>query len=540
MVVPMKWLKGSVLRSSEQPFRKQSTQEEVKGQRSFKKLFLPSWFLRKSNNSKLNKKFESGQNHSPIWQTSDSYKYFNFKISPKDIKTKAKFKETSEDNSRIYDIVEETEDFIENTKKEITSKPSSNSNEEFNTEIPVVKIENVSITYPRISPCRKLQNLNIVFTSPLEKEPLKLSEELLQKTDPLKTPEYFSMKKPNFYQNNNQKQCCSEAILPDKVTLKNDPPIVSMPPRRRKTFKPRILTTPGGSKTAIFSSTLNNEESLCTSKPSSIMSTYAPNNYIDYQRQQLIELNIKEKKLLALKNLISKKQELLYRLKEFRQFPVRSPTKDLNNFSKDSSSEESDTDDLSNNFFNSTRKSIEMEKIVQNKTRHTSIGLVRNLVNKFDCEKTKSMEKETYKKKSNLDHTFVKMAANALENGDMWQAQQILNERGTSTEEDITIEYSSDYINSTASRFSNKNFNCNDVMTKLSSNSKTYFPNDKIFTFPDSVYPKNMKRRVQWIYVPSNVSCPFLYEKTYKKSRYSTAKFYPIDEFYITNTKYRE
>lgn len=467
----------------------------------------------------------------------------DFKTPPKDIKKKRGCKKISEVTSEKYDIIEKKEDFMENTKKEKLSKPSSSKNEEFNSEIPVVKIENVNVTYPRISPCRKIENLNIVFKSPLEKKPLKLPEELLRRTDPLNTREDFPKEEPDFSQdNNNQKQYCREVISPDKVTLKNDPPIVSIP-ERRKTFKPRILTMPSGSKTAIFSSTLKNEEySLCDSRPSSTMSIYPPNNYIDYQRQQLIELNTKEKKLLALKDLISKKQELLYRLKELRQFAVRSPTKDLQNLSKVSFSEESDTDESWNNLFNSTRKSTEMEKIVQNKTRHISKGLVRDLVNKFDCEKIKSTAKKTYKKKCNLDHTFVKMAVNAFENGDTWEAQQILSERGTTTDEDIRIDYSSDYINSgTSCSSKNKNsFNCNNVATMLSPNSKTYFPNDKIFSIPDSVYPKNMKRRVKWIRIPSNVDCPSLYEKTYRKCRYSTARFYPVHELYITDSGYRD
>lgn len=469
----------------------------------------------------------------------------DFKPPPKDIKKKTECKKISEETSENYDIIEKKEDFKENTKtenikKENLSKPSSSKNEEFNSEIPVVTIENVNVTYPRISPCRKIENLNIVFKSPLEKKPLKLSEELLRKTDPLNIPEDFQKEEPGFSQdNNNQKQCCREVISPDKVMLKNDPPIVSIP-ERRKTFKPRILTMPSGSKTAIFSSTLKNEEySLCSSRQSSTMSIYPPNNYIDYQRQQLIELNIKEKKLLALKDLISKKQELLYRLKELRQFAIPSPTKNLQNLPKVSSFEESDMDESWNNLFNSTRKSTEMEKIVQNKTRHISRGLVRDLVNKFDSEKIKSTAKKTYKKKCNLDHTFVKMAVNAFENGDTWEAQQILSERGTTTDEDIKIDYSSNYMNSGTCSSKNKNsFNCNNVVTKLSPNSETYFPNDKIFSIPDCVYPKNMKHRVKWIRVPSNVDCPFLYEKTYRKCRNSTARFYPVHELYITDSGY--
>nr|KAF7431557.1 hypothetical protein H0235_004481 [Vespula pensylvanica] len=475
MVVPIKWLKGNMFKSSEQSARsrRQSTEEEVKVQKSLKKLFLPSWLLSKSNNSKVNKEIVLGEGPSAVWQASDSYKYLNLKDSPKNIEEKTESNGISEDTPGPSNLFRQKEDFMEKTRKEILSKPSCSRKEEFNVEIPIVTIENANVTYPRKSPCRKVENLNIVFPSSLEKEPLKLPEEFLQKTDPLKTIGYFPKERPDFYQDdNNQKQCCNKVVSSDIVTVHNDPPIVSKPPKR-KTFKPRILTTPGGSRMAIFSSTLKNEEySLYDSRQSSTTSIYSPNNYIDYQKQKLKDLKIKEKKLLALKDLISKKQELLYRLKEMRESAIRSPRKDLNNFPKESSFEEVDTDESWDNVFHSTRKSMELEKIVQNNTRHISKGLVRDLVNKFDCEEPTSIGKKTYQ--VCLNQTFVKMAANAMENGDTKEAQLILNERGTSTDEGIKIGYSSDYMKAAGSRplKNDRSFNRNDVVPKLQINSK--------------------------------------------------------------------
>ncbi|KAF7409704.1 hypothetical protein HZH68_004085 [Vespula germanica] len=475
MVVPVKWLKGNIFKSSEQSARsrRQSTEEEVKVQKSLKKLFLPSWFLSKSNNSKVNKEIVLGGGPSTVWQASDSYKYLNLKDSPKNIEEETESNGISEDTPGPSNLIRQKEYFMEKTRKEILSKPSSSRKEEFNVEIPIVTIENANVTYPRKSPCRKVENINIVFPSSLEKEPLKLPEEFLQKTDPLKAIGYFPKERPDFCQDdNNQKQCCSKVVSSDIVTVHNDPPIVSKPPKR-KTFKPRILTTPGGSRTAIFSSTLKNEEySLYDSRQSSIASIYSPNNYIDYQKQKLKDLKIKEKKLLALKDLISKKQELLYRLKEMRESAIRSPRKNLNNFPKESSFEEVDTDESWDNVFHSTRKSMELEKIVQNNTRHISKGLVRDLVNKFDCEEPTSIGKKTYQ--DCLNQTFVKMAANAMENGDTKEAQQILNERGTSTDEGIKIGYSSDYMKAAVSRplKNDRVFNRNDVVSKLPINSK--------------------------------------------------------------------
>ncbi|KAF7404771.1 hypothetical protein HZH66_003677 [Vespula vulgaris] len=627
MVVPIKWFRGNVCKSSEQSARsrRQSSEEEVKVQKSLKKLFVPSWFLSKSNNSKVNKEIVSGAGPSAVWQTSDSYKYLNLKDSPKNIEEKAESNGISEDTPGPSNLIRQKEDFMEKTRKEILSKPSTSRKEEFNVEIPIVTIENANVTYPRKSPCRKVENLNIVFPPSLEKEPLKLPEEFLQKTDPLKTIGYFPKERPHFCQDdNNQKQCCNRVVSSDIVTVHNDPSIASKPPKR-KTFKPRILTTPGGSRMAIFSSTLKNEEySLYDSRQSSITSIYSPKNYIDYQKQKLKDLKIKEKKLLALKDLISKKQELLYRLKEMRESAIRSPRKNLNNFPKESSFEEVDTDESWDNVFHSTRKSMELEKIVQNNTRHISKGLVRDLVNKFDCEEPTSTEKKA--NQACLNQTFVKMAANAMENGDTKEAQQILNERGTSTDEEIKIGYFNDYMKAAVSRplkndrgfnrndvvpklqinskintdeetkigypsdymkaavshpskndggfnqpkleinsrispeeeikigyssdymkadvscplKNNRASNSNNIITKLPINSPMHFPNENVFSIPESIYPNNLKRRVRWIRIPPNVMCPSLYEKTFRKCRYSTARWYAINEPYITNSGYEE
>ncbi|KAL2715970.1 hypothetical protein V1478_013646 [Vespula squamosa] len=666
MVVPIKWFKENICRSSGQSAilffvliqsRRRCTEEERKAHKSFKKLFMSSWFSNKSNNIKVNRKSEPGQSSSSAWQPCDSYKFLNLKTSPKDIGKETEFNKISEGTSGIRDLIKKKENLVENTKKEILSKPSCSRNEEFNIDTPVVTIENVNVTYPRKSPCKKVENINIVLAPPIEKEPLKLPEEFLEKTDPLKTIEYFPKKQPGFHQDDNQKACCSKVISPNIVTLNNDPPIVSMPPKR-KTFKPRILTMSNGTKTTVFSSTLKNEEySLCGSKQSLTTSVHFPNNYIDYQKQKLKDLRIKEKKLLAMKELISKKQELLYRLKEMRKSAIRSPKKDLKNFAENSSSEESDTNDSSSNLLNSTKKSIQLEKIVQNKTRHISRGLVRDLVRKFDSDETTSTPKETYKKEFRSEQTFVKMAAHAMENGDRKEARQILNERGTSTDEEAKIEYCSNWINTGMSRFpktkrnfnynnvvtklpinyqtstdeetkieysssymnvgmshfveNNRNYNGNDVVTKLPenlqesmdekskfeycrhwintgmscplkndrssvvtkfdvvtkfpvnlnvgmsrplrnnrkcncnnavtqlpTNSPMHSPNDKIFSVPDSVYPKNLERRVKR--APPNVVCPSLFEKTYGKYCYSSAKLCPINEPYITDSGYRE
>lgn len=154
MVVSTMWIRNNMLFSPEQCGR-QLTEAELKVQRSLQKLSVPDWYLnRRSNSPKI-------VNDSPI------------EIRPPSWRCPTPKKSTNNSTSSYLSGVYVTNVCSETPKKKNKSTSNNVSRKEkspctkeeiFDTWIPEVQLPtNVSKTFPKVSPSRKIRNINLVL-----------------------------------------------------------------------------------------------------------------------------------------------------------------------------------------------------------------------------------------------------------------------------------------------------------------------------------------------------------------------------------------
>ncbi|CAK9804461.1 hypothetical protein ANTPLA_LOCUS4063 [Anthophora plagiata] len=246
MATSATWIRNNMLLPCDQ-YERQLTEAELKVQRSLQKLSIPDWYLNKRSNPPKILNFTPIESRPPSWKnvsrhscTLNSISNQSDTFSPIDQKPKGK------SNSNLETVVNKSQKTPEIRHKRSPSKSSSPKKETFDTTIPYIKLStNISKTFPKVSPSRKIQNINLVFP-PGPK--LDLNDE---KTT--KNLKYINQRiDENFNKNN--------GTTPKK---RNDSfqssDVASTPlrtPNVKATFKLRATSTPKFSPANIFSSTI--------------------------------------------------------------------------------------------------------------------------------------------------------------------------------------------------------------------------------------------------------------------------------------------
>ena len=155
MVVPTIWIRNNMLFSGEQCQERQLTEAELKVQRSLQKLSVPDWYLNKRSTSPKIINDDPIELRPPSWKCplpkNSSINSTSSDLS--DTPTKAS-KNNSPDQQKP----------LEFKQRKSSSKSSHTKEEIFDTWVPEVKLPaDISKTLPKVSPSRKIHNINIVF-----------------------------------------------------------------------------------------------------------------------------------------------------------------------------------------------------------------------------------------------------------------------------------------------------------------------------------------------------------------------------------------
>ena len=161
MAVSAMWIRNNMLFPPTDQLERQLTEAELKVQRSILKLSIPDWYMNKRSNPPriLN-------NATPIEFRPSSWRSFENKKNStlSDVLSHGKPAATPEESfaNGISKISKPKSP--EAKPRKSPSKSSSRKVEVFDTTIPEVKLStNISRTFPKMSPSRKIQNINLVF-----------------------------------------------------------------------------------------------------------------------------------------------------------------------------------------------------------------------------------------------------------------------------------------------------------------------------------------------------------------------------------------
>nr|XP_012140646.1 PREDICTED: uncharacterized protein LOC105662491 [Megachile rotundata] len=157
MVVSTMWIRNNMLFSPEQCGR-QLTDAELKVQRSLQKLSVPDWYLnRRSNSPKI-------VNDSPIEIRPPSWRCPTPKKSTNNSSYLSGIYVTSETPKNKNKSTNNNASRQEKSPELKHEKSSCTKEEIFDTWIPEVHLPtNVSKTFPKVSPSRKIKNINLVL-----------------------------------------------------------------------------------------------------------------------------------------------------------------------------------------------------------------------------------------------------------------------------------------------------------------------------------------------------------------------------------------
>ncbi|XP_076665092.1 uncharacterized protein LOC143367314 isoform X2 [Andrena cerasifolii] len=162
MAVSTMWIRNNMLFSPTDQLDRQLTEAELKVQRSILKLSIPDWYMNKRSNPPkiLN-------NVTPIESRPSSWKSFENKkhSTLSDTLPHAEPATITPEENSINGVSKISKQKSPEAKHEKSpSKSSSPKVEVFDTTLPKVKLStNISRTFPKMSPSRKIQNINLVF-----------------------------------------------------------------------------------------------------------------------------------------------------------------------------------------------------------------------------------------------------------------------------------------------------------------------------------------------------------------------------------------
>ncbi|XP_076231366.1 uncharacterized protein LOC143177376 [Calliopsis andreniformis] len=265
MAVSTMWIRNNMLSSPCEQYERQLTEAELKVQRSLQKLSIPDWYLNKrSNPPKILNNVTPIEIRPPSWK---SYKFRkdstspNLSVSdvpPPTVKTTTETARNQKKDSKVSKVKS-----AETKQKKTSSKSWPLEEEAFDTTIPEIKLPtNISRTFPKMSPSRKIQNINIVFPPG---PPINISDETRNK---LNAKDAKSKIETNAEQKNDTSKM-DEAIQ-QTPTRKNRHESFELPvvqwnttptspintPNMKGSFKVRVASTPKFTPANLFSSTV--------------------------------------------------------------------------------------------------------------------------------------------------------------------------------------------------------------------------------------------------------------------------------------------
>ncbi|CAK9824967.1 hypothetical protein ANTRET_LOCUS3055 [Anthophora retusa] len=164
MATSAMWIRNNMLLPCDQ-YERQLTEAELKVQRSLQKLSIPDWYLNKRTNPPKILNFTSIESRPPSWKNVTRHSCtLNSISSPSDTLSPVDQKPKGKSSSNLEIIVNKPQKTPEIRHKRSPSKSSSPKKEAFDTTIPYIKLStNISKTFPKVSPSRKIQNINLVF-----------------------------------------------------------------------------------------------------------------------------------------------------------------------------------------------------------------------------------------------------------------------------------------------------------------------------------------------------------------------------------------
>ncbi|XP_031846795.2 uncharacterized protein LOC116433149 [Nomia melanderi] len=276
MTVSTMWIKNNMLFYDQ--YERQLTEAEMKVRRSLEKLSIPDWYLNKrSSPPKILNNIPIGSRE-PFWKNAD-WKNSTLNLTTSTISvtdTMPREQQAAKDtpNKGTYKVSRQ-----QKSPEKQKSPPKESKLED--TRLPEVKSKrNISKTFPKVSPSRKIQNINIVLVP--RRPPINLSRDLEDTDDSPCKYSTFKVKKqerqPTNTMDNEQPECksCDCHSTPQKPPrrIKNDSSwttdanSVLKTPNAKGNFKVRAASTPKFLPVNLFASTIIEETPKAKKVPS--------------------------------------------------------------------------------------------------------------------------------------------------------------------------------------------------------------------------------------------------------------------------------
>ncbi|XP_034196309.2 uncharacterized protein LOC117611922 isoform X1 [Osmia lignaria lignaria] len=163
MVVPTIWIRNNMLFSGEQYQERQLTDAELKVQRSLEKLSVPDWYLNKRSTSPKIVNVDPIELRPPSWKC-PLPKNSSINSTSSDLSdTPTKASKNNNEKSTSNNSSDQPKP-PESKQRKSSSKSPHTKEEIFDTWVPEVNLPvDISKTFPKVSPSRKIHNINIVF-----------------------------------------------------------------------------------------------------------------------------------------------------------------------------------------------------------------------------------------------------------------------------------------------------------------------------------------------------------------------------------------
>ncbi|XP_053975574.1 muscle M-line assembly protein unc-89-like [Hylaeus volcanicus] len=163
MAVSTMWIKNNMLFSPGQSGR-QLTEAELKVQRSLQRLSIPDWYLNKRSNPPKILNVTPIECRLPFWKSFESNKDSTMNSTLSNLSVSDNFSQTKSPKTSKTSNSSNIPRQQKSPEARHSKSPSKSSEQPFDTTIPEVYLPiNVSKTLPKMSPSRKVQNINIVL-----------------------------------------------------------------------------------------------------------------------------------------------------------------------------------------------------------------------------------------------------------------------------------------------------------------------------------------------------------------------------------------
>ncbi|XP_011500912.1 PREDICTED: uncharacterized protein LOC105364631 [Ceratosolen solmsi marchali] len=191
MLAPALWIKKNMLGTYSEELGRPLTEAEIRVQRSLQQLSVPDWFLKYSKPPRILKNATPIECRPASWKTAKAKSTISPRKTPRKKSPKNTPKKTQTANVRVTATpggLNQTYRITRKLPKKgmdpcISITPSSSGTDSDTPQHDAIPIRSAKIvkprtpllrpsnTFPRISPSRKIENINIVFSKPFPTEP---------------------------------------------------------------------------------------------------------------------------------------------------------------------------------------------------------------------------------------------------------------------------------------------------------------------------------------------------------------------------------